>query len=370
MEQWKYDLIAQVTSSKIFPARTQAAAYRKVLVHLSEHSAGDDGHSRRGTRIQTQFELKTGGSNAIKRLALLLKKYFKTVEGRHLPRQIEIVYGRNVDPSERYTVRFPLNKRALGWLFWKPYIEQQKYPTFVAYGLPLFLTDANHHVFTRYFNVNDEDKVKQRKLKGKTVRPFVAAGDLLAAVACSRWLAEQQVTVDYKSFKAEDGMKALENATDLHSNVIAVGSKRVNGILNLYQCGKLRDAERHYLPFRLDVDYVAEVNGDGRRTGVRYRDKRRNRITSVPVVITRRVGIRHVANAVTLIASNHGRAVARAAELLTTEDDLEKLFKDPRLQSWLPTPPPNFQILLSVEVPVDEETAGDFDVVDVWPRAT
>jgi hypothetical protein len=369
MEKWKYDLIARVTSSKAFPARTQAPAYRRVLVHLAEHSAGDDSHSRRGTRLQTKFELKTGGSNAVKRLALLLKKYFKTVEGRQLPRQIEIVYGRNVDPSERYTVRFPLNKRALGWVFWKPHMEQ-KYSTFIAYGLPLFLTDKNHRVFTRYFNVNDADKVKLRKLKGEIARPFVAAGDLLAAIACSRWLAEQQVTVDYKSFKAEDGMKALENATDLHSNVIAVGSKRVNGILNLYQCGKLRNAERQYLPFRLDVDYVAEVNGDGRRTGVRYKDKRRNKITSVPVVITRRVGIRHVANAVTLIASNHGRAVARAAELLTTEDDLEKLFEDPHLQPWLKALPPNFQILLRVEVPADEETAGDFDVVDAWPRDT
>jgi hypothetical protein len=365
MEQWKYDFIEQVTSSKQFRARSNGGVDHKLLIYLAEHSTREDRDARSGILLQHRFRLKTGSSNFIRRLITQLHRYFKSREGRQHPWRIEILYGNKIHPDDHYRVLFTINKHALRRIFWRPYLEQ-KYPTFIAYGLPLFEKSTDQTEFKRVFNVNDEDKARSEGWEGQICWPFVAAGDLLAAFSCNRFLSEQQVSVDFKAFKATEGMTELQKATDLHSNVIAVGSVRVNGVLDLYQCHELKKAARRYLPFRLSLDDVTEVDDDEQTVDPPHKEIQRRDWSSVPVVITRRVGVRHNRNAVTLIASNHGRAVARAAELLTSEDELQELFEDSRLQPWLANMPANFQILLRVKVPVREETAAGWDLVDVW----
>jgi hypothetical protein len=365
MEQWKYDFIKQVTSSKQFQARSNGDVDHKLLIYLAEHSTREDRDARSGVLLQHKFRLRTGSSNFIRRLITQLHRYFKSREGRQHPWRIEILYGTKIQPDDHYRVLFTINKHALRRIFWRPYLEEA-YPTFIAYGLPLFSRSEDQGTFKRIFNINDEETASLEGVEGDICWPFVAAGDLLAAFSCNRFLSEQQVPVDFKAFKATDGMEELQKATDLHSNVIAVGSMRVNGVLDLYQRHDMKKASRRYLPFRLNLDDVTQVDDGEQAVGPPHKETRSRGVSSVPVVITRRVGVRHTRNAVTLIASNHGRAVARAAELLTSEDELQELFEDSRLQPWLTSMPANFQILLRVKVPVREETAAGWDLVDVW----
>lgn len=262
-------------------------------------------------------------------------------------------------------MRFVPNPKGLAQLFWKPHLDK-RFPTFITYGVPLFFKTHDQILFVRHVDRNvPPNEAQLEKGNVEISRPFVAHGDLLAVVACQRWLLDQGVDVRFASFHADHELTALSAATSDDAAVLVLGSTRVNGLLSYYQQLALRDAPRKHLPFRLDRYNVIRVDDRGNQVGSTYEELPGHKTMSVPVVITRRHGA--MKNSVTMIGSNHGRAVFGTARALTDEKEIVDLFQDPRLQRWLNGMPANFQILARVEVLAEEEVAGKLTIEDVWP---
>lgn len=369
MDRWKKDLIGAATTSPAFPSRDRER-HRRVLEHLASHSSRHDREVRSERYLEEEFLLDGATARVfLQRLERGLEHYFASDEGQRHVHRIEILRGKGVAPEDRYTVRFPLNRTALARIFWQPHLDE-RYRTFLAYGIPLFIRNTEQTIFTRYVDVNSQADEKLKSRMGETDEvcwPFVTHGDLQATIECLRWLADRDVRVQFAAFNASDQLHALEKATRDDANVIAVGSTRVNGILDEYQRLELlrtKGNARRFLPFRVRTYDVIEIDDREELVGRPFEEHRKGGTSIVPVVITRRLGAKR--NSVTLIASNHGRAVHRVAELLTHDDELHDLFQDPRLQAWLPELPAQFQILLCVTVLAHEAMAGTFTVEDVW----
>jgi len=364
----KKSLIAAVTSSDAFHSHNRIL-HRELLEHLATHSSRQDRHLRTEEYLKKFFHPGYSGkvSMFLLRLAQTLSDYFDTEEGQRHTHRIEIVRGRkDVHPDDRNSIRFPLNRKALARRFWNAYLDDH-IPTFIVYGVPLFIKSADQKIFTRHADVNVPAAARRKKLRGKVSFPFVAHGDLLAAVELHRWMVEQGMLVNFAPFKANDNLDSLLKATSKDANIIAVGSTRVSGILAEYQRLPLRkkENEQKYLPFRLRLYDAVRLNDRQKKIGAAIEEEESGSVLSVPVIITRRAGV--IRGSVTLVASNHGRAVARACQILTNDDDLSELFQDERLQKWIGELPVHFQILLRVDVFAGETMGGKFTVEDVWP---
>ena len=369
MEPWKTDLIDAVVSSEAFPS-DNPELHKRLLKHLAQHSGAAERELRTTEYLRRQFfhrDYRGSIGMFLMRLELSLDKYFESAEGRQHFRRIEVVRGYGVSAEERYSIRFPVNRSALARIFWQPYLNE-RFETFLAYGLPLFVRSADQRKFTRYAEVNVRAEVQPEHLgnpQGEVCWPFVADGDLRAVFALHRWLHEEGVRVGFAAFTAGDILGSLSRATEDDAGVIAVGSTRANGILSGYQKLplRLRNASRAHLPFRLSLYEVLQYD-EQEQVVDRHGEAHGEIESSIPVVITRRRGVKR--NIATVIASNHGRAVQRTAEILTNEDEIQELFSDERLQSWLPKMPTHFQILLRVIVSTQEDIAGPFSVERVW----
>jgi hypothetical protein len=367
MEEWKADLISTTTASEEFPSENRPLD-RRILEHLAEHSYREQRAVRTERYLaETFFPADYGGKIAmyVLRLGNRLARYFASDAGLQQPYQMELVRGRHVDPGERYAIRFVLNGAALLQSFWDPHLDR-RVRTLVSYGVPLFVRKEDHSVFTRRVTMNIPSDAGGAEDGGEICWPFVAHGDLLAAVELDRWLTARNIPTSLGAFKADDGLQMLGNLTASDLNVIALGSTRVNGILEQYQRLVLRakrGAEPRYLPFRLRMFDVVRVDHDEHSVATFVEEHHRG-MSNVPVVITRRSGA--IRNFITLIASNHGRAVFRAAQILTQENDLRELFADERLRGWTVAMPANFQIVLMVTVLAQEDLAGTYVVEDVW----
>jgi len=364
---WKMELIASAAASDAFPSKDKPL-HRKVLEHLAEHSSPQDRSQRTERFLEEKFLPAGYGGKVptfISRLAHALETYFASEEGQRHPYRIEILRGKGVPPSERYAVRFSVNPNGLLRLFWRPYLDVRAV-TFIAYGVPLFFRSADQTVFLRQADINVPGDAPPEKV-GEICWPFVAHGDLLAANEVNRWLASQGVMVNFASFKADDGFRTLGHSTSNDANVVVLGSTRVNGILQEYQrleIGGPKQSPSLYLPFRLRLYDVVRVDENEQPVGNPYAEEHGARTSSVPVVITRRPGM--IRNWVTMIASNHGRAVHRAAQILTNANELHELFGDERLRGWIDNLPSHFQLVLRVTVLAHEEMAGAFSLDDVW----
>lgn len=369
MEPWQEDLIQTVVSSNAFPSDNREL-HRQILKHLARHSSPSDRDLRKSDYLRDHFfhkNYKGAVGMFLSRLEHSLDQYFESVEGRTSFNRIELLRGYGVPPEERYSLRFPVNKSALSRIFWRPYLSE-RFETFIAYGVPLFIRGADQKKFTRYADVNVRSAVKSEhrdQPSDQVCWPFVAHGDLLAVFNIYRWLREQGVRVDYADFTAGDVLGSLSRATEDDAGVIALGSTRVNGILKGYQKLplRLRKGSRRHLPFRVRLYDVLEYDEEDQHIDTHVEEHDRIE-SSIPVVITRRRGVKR--NIATLIASNHGRAVQRTAEILTNEDELQELFEDERLQTWLPKLPTHFQILLRVSVSTQEDVGGAFTVEKTW----
>jgi len=369
MESWQADLIDAVVSSEAFPS-DNPELHKRLLKHLAQHSGAAERELRSTEYLRRQFfhrDYRGSIGMFLMRLESSLDKYFQSAEGKRHFRRIEVVRGYGASTEDRYSIRFPVNKSALARLFWQPYLNE-RFKTYLAYGLPLFIRSVDQRKFTRFAEVNVRADVQAEHLgdpQGEVCWPFVADGDLRAVFKLYRWLHEEGVRVDFGAFTAGDILGSLSRATDDDAGVIAVGSTRANGILTGYQKLplRLRSTSRAHLPFRLSLYEVLEYDEQDQVVG-RHGETHGEIESSIPVAITRRRGVKR--NTATLIASIHGRAVQRAAEILTNEDEIQELFSDERLQSWLPKMPTHFQILLRVIVSTQEDIAGPFTVERVW----
>jgi hypothetical protein len=368
MDSWKSELISTVTESEAFPSHNRRL-HAQILKHLALHSSREDRDLRTEKYLRQEFFQETYAgkiSMYLKRLAEGLDRYFTSEEGERKKYRVEMLRGAEVPADDRYAIRFPLNRKALRRLFWLPYLDE-RLPTFIAYGVPLFVRNSNQTIFTRYADVNVQSDFKSNDSSDEICWPFVAHGDLLATMELHRWLAGQGISVNFGPFKAGDDLHTLLQMTSGDANVIALGSIRVNGILDAYQRLPLRaargDAPKSF-PFRLRLYDVVQLDNREKEVGTPHEEEKSATMSSVPVVISRRKGA--IRNSVTLVASNHGRAVSRACQILTNEDEIHELFQDQRLQPWLIDLPTNFQILLRVNILAHEDMGGSFSVEDVW----
>ncbi|HEX8411809.1 MAG TPA: hypothetical protein VF883_23375 [Thermoanaerobaculia bacterium] len=366
MEEWKSELIATVVSSDAFPSDNKELDQR-VLEYLAEHSLREQRGDRTERHLAEKFfPIGYGGKIAmyISRLDEHLGRYFATNEGRRQTHRIEIIRGRQIDPADRYAICFVLNGQGLLHTFWQAFIDR-RVRTLVAYGVPLFLRNAEQTVFKRNATVNVPADVKAPDLSEEICWSFVKHGDLLAAFELTRWLTAQGVVADLGAFKADSGLQAFANLpADL--NVIVLGSIRANGILDEYQQLELRsvrDIAPRHLPFRLRLFDVVRVDAE-QRVVATFGEERHRGTSRVPVVITRRRGANR--SFITLIASNHGRAVFRAAQLLTRDAELQDMFSDDRFRGWAAKMPETFQLLLYVTVLAREDVGGPWVLEDVW----
>jgi hypothetical protein len=344
---------------------SKKAEYVKVLRFLAENSGRDRRRERtRGIRLVLPEDYGVDLSTYLKRIQHLLDKFFDSPPGQQHEHRIRIVIGR---PGEHhpdlYDLRFPLNTNSLVKRFW---VMDATAETFIVYGLPLFVRESGPVTFRRIADRNLEAK----EPPGTDVRfPFVAHGDLLAAVALTELFTSQHVAVRLGAFKAQHTVKHLLKETPRSSDAVILGSVRVSGILEEYQSTHVLEASdgqpARYLPFRLRIHDVVRMDDDGHEVGEPYAEETGLHETVVPVVITRRRGKLEESD-VTLIASNHGMAVYRAVQVLTDSGLLRQLFDHPRLRPWEKALPRVFQILLKIVVLNDETKATSVTVEDIW----
>jgi hypothetical protein len=368
MEEWKLELIAEAIDSDAFPGK-EKALYRSILEHLVEHSSPAQRHQRTERFLVEKFFPPGYGGNgamAVKRLEHYLERFYASDEGRRQMHRMVLHRGKAADPAHRYSVAFVLSPDGVLRAFWRPYLARAQ--TIVAYGVPLFIRSADQQHFRRDATLNIPSDFKSANASEEICYPFVAHGDLLAAVDLERWLTAQQVRVNLAWFKATDRVQSLgRGPTTDEANVIAVGSIRVNGILDDYQRLELHSSTsngRRNVPFRLTNFDVVRVDEAGLEIG-RFEETHLEDRSTVPVVITRRAGAVRNRSTVTLIASNHGRAVARVAQILTGHE-LGDLLAEERLRDWATKLPETFQLVLRVTVPKEEDGALGWTLEDFW----
>lgn len=371
MEQWQRQLIADVTGDALFKSRTRERD-REMLEYLATHSSSDARAKRSEPHLRDFFPSHFNGSiqTYIAQLEHKLRRYFERPDAIKHKHCVVLLRGSEVPADSTYSVAFPSNPRALVRRFWNPYIDTHADagPVLLIYGVPLFTRSEDQRIFTRRADWNVESDVAKGRSKHEICWPFVAHGDIQAAMELNRWFVQQGVPAAFADYKANSRLKDVIQGRPMGTNVIAVGSTRVNGILAEYQELRLRGhASRQYLPFHLQIYNVVEMDDHGAPVGPPIEEKTRIDATVVPVVITRRHGAIQDQSCITLIASNHGRAVHQTATILTDHDQINKLFDDERLQQWRETLPLDFQIVLSVEVLDSEQVGGEFSVISVWP---
>ena len=369
MEKWKLDLLDAVAESNAFSVRRTHERYVDSLRHLAASSKPADRTKRTGAALKELFleGCATSVPVFIERLQSLLDIYF-IGEGHEHKYRIRIIRQKRTGSVNRqvdlYALEYPLNgEEPLKRLFWEPHLDPHT-PALIVYGVPMFVQSKEKTVFTRNVIENSEGAVKLKR--GQRIAwPYVTLGDMECSLRLTRFLSVRGVEVKTNGCRPDVPFTELFESNSEEMSGIIVGSTRVNPYLKGYQRLALKNAsvERHF-PFRLETFTVDEVDERGRKTNRRIGEKKYSTFSHVPAVITRRAGAK--GSPVTLIASNHGRAVHRVGEILTEEKHLRKLLTDPLLQAWSDTLPSQFQIVLRIRVEDDESLAGDYSVEAAW----
>lgn len=298
--------LISVASAGFGPSKK--AEYVKVLRFLAENSGRDRRRERtRDIRLVLPEDYGVDLSTYLKRIQHLLDKFFDSPAGQQHERRIQVVIGR---PGEHhpdlYDLRFPLNTNSLVKRFW---IMDATAETYIVYGLPMFVRDSDPITFRRIADRN----LEAEEPPGTDVRfPFVAHGDLLAAVALTELFTSQHVPVRLGAFKAQHTVKNLLKETPRNSDAVILGSVRVSGILEEYQSTHVLEPSdgqpARYLPFRLRIHDVVRMDDHGQAVGEPFAEEtglprnRRARSDHSPAGETRRVGC-HAHR----VQSRHGR---------------------------------------------------------------
>jgi hypothetical protein len=293
----------------------------------------------------------------LKKLQRCLDKFFDD-EGSGFERRIRIQFsepGQKRNPNQ-YAVDYPLN-HGQGWytrLFWKNYLPT-RVPTLIAYGVPLFESNDDYDVFTRKTWCNQDHEIKDQEM---ACYPFVALGEVLAMMDIIAWLTGKGVKVTYTGYsRKHDASDVLQDAAE--ANGVWLGTASVNGVLHGYQRYKP-------FPFILGNEDITEhqdsLEGPVIET---YIDRTiiKGETGMAHVLVSRRPGKR--TKTITMIASNHGRAIQRMGQLLTRESEIKQLFETQALTS-LTELPNEFQLLFEVEIHAKESVPGAWKLIRWW----
>jgi hypothetical protein len=321
-----------------------------LLQHLHRHPRGvDEAEIAKELLKDPNWDPRRGTIRvAIHRLRGELRTFFNYLEGKHSDFRLDIPRGtpyrieviKNVlhyDPIER---------------FWDAHFNNGA-PNLIISTEPLFFWDQGRRCFVRYLDINDEsaslDAGHIRDLlppnhPARELTPcfhYQPSGDANACQKIRAW------------FQQQDGIsvKFSRDCTDrevLGHNLIVLGNNRTNKYLRTLQKG---------LGFSLGDDRII-VQGGKKKRRREYFDLKETPDDKagryVYAVVTRRPSLVNQRCA-TIIGGNHGRAVEKVAEYLTTEQTLDGLYR------WLGLSPEaelpsQFQLLFRIQT-VDFELA-------------
>ncbi len=271
-----------------------------------------------------------------------LAAYFAT-EGRREPLRLEIPrgqYGVIFTPAEQ-EAETSEPERALS-RFWAPYLTGRA-PNVIIYTEPLFFRDNRGH-FYRDWYINDPSGCQQVQelLKSCGLGPFepayhyLSAGEVHCMLSLSRMFHEMGVPVETRSSRVTSWNELR------HVNLILLGSPRTNPFLSCLQSDE---------PFIVTCDAIENRRPQPgelpRYAGLRRMDGALARRTEYALV-TRRPALLSGC-AITMIASNHGKAIEGAGHFLTLDDRVNDLL--PALRAAGETQiASRFQLLMRVEM--------------------
>lgn len=282
--------------------------------------------------------------NATKRLRSELQAFSNTDVGRRLPIQFEVplsYWGLKVKDKDPYVKSF-----------WKSYIplETSKQATVpIVYTEHLFFSHKADSYLVRHPEVNNNDMdiggtVNVFKDAGDTFYPtrqFVNANDVQGLHRLSSFFNKLIISTEVLPAHGT-GLRRLLYGR----NIVVVGNPRTSPLIEQLQ----QEAN-------LDFQFVS--NGltvhNPQQDEQSFYETPYNSSSLLYGTISRFFSS-SLASIVTMIISNHGRAISAATHLLTTDLSLDQIIKDlPKADDG--KLPEEFELLLSVHAPSEEDSA-------------
>lgn len=356
--------------SRIFASRHFAFAdsLRRILQYLCDHAAGPDARPLKEHEIAVSalgrhesFDPKTDPVVRVSMASIRdrLRAYFET-EGRSERLSLQIpkgkylaVFGeRDVTPAPEPPAPARLERPALR-RFWRAYTVSPS-PSVLMYTEPLFWRDDEAGLYTRNLYLNDR-KARSAEL-GKKVphRPgaklqpcyhYLSSGEIQCSFSLIRMFQEMGMVLDMRNAR-------LSSLADFrHASLILLGCTRTNHFMDTMQ------GTRGFVITDSTIENTEPRAGEQKTyRGERYLDGKLPRFTEYALV-TRRPGLAP-GSAVTIVASNHGRAVQGAGNLLTLETEVAALLAKMGLGPEEAVPE-HFQALFRVEmIDLDDEVVN------------
>lgn len=344
------DLISLLNQHRALPRSSNAPGMEwKILKALAdkETSAEDLADSLDSNAATVRTNLS--------RLKANLDKFFdKTIAGQECVERLDVAQeGRGtVGRQQPYILKLKRNKHPVAQ-FWAPHRGTKQ--TLLVWTEPLVFYDRKNRCYIRYLDLN-ADSADRRKIAALVPAGHPASG----LVACFGYQSSGDVAAVYH---LEQRLKALaidtkraltrqSNEEEVYmSNSVVIGNYRMNPYVALLQDGfDIKVQERSVTIARPVSEEEAEPHVD--YEPVEEPEKHNN--AAAYVVVTRRPNL-HFRSTVTMIAGNHGRAIEKTAEFLTSEDELEDLWTK-RLGAGHGNWPDRFQILF--KIPVSRDLPG------------
>jgi len=356
------DLLARIMAS---PQFAPVDSLRPILQYLFERSLEPNSVPPKEYEIAVQamhrpasFNPKTDPIIRVNMAAIRARlcSYFEG-PGRNEPVCVSIPKGQyrlcyfERGPQEGGTER-PSGSLDACKRFWKPYLSGHV-PNILVYSELLFFRDSRGN-YVRSIYVNDratgladlKERFPEMPVAGlKPSFHFASAGEMRAILEMEHTFYEMHVPLKVRN------SRFFSWAEVQRSNLILLGSSRTNMFLDSLQGKEC---------FVISGDCIHNVeprpSEESRYRGQQFMDGKLERLVEYAVV-TRRPGVVGE-SAVTLIASNHGRAMQGAGETLACEERLGTLLEGMGYGSSSPLPP-HFQILLRVDmIDFDEEVVS------------
>lgn len=354
---------------RIFASRHFAFAdsLRRILQYLCEHAAGPEARPLKEYEIAVSalnrpesFDPKTDPVVRVSMASIRdrLRAYFDT-EGRaetlvlQIPKgKYQAVFGERTDTPGPAPDPARAERPALRRL-WRPYGGPGAFNV-LMYTEPLFFRDDETGTYTRNLYLNDraarpaEVRQKIPHREGAKLEPcyhYLSSGEIQLSFSLIRMFHELGLALDMRNAR-------LSSLNDLrYANLILLGCTRTNHFMDTMQ------ANEGFVLTAKTIENTDPRPGEEKTyRGRRYLDGKLPRFTEYALV-TRRPGLAP-GSAVTVIASNHGRALQGAGHLLTLENQVQALLEAMGLGPTDPIPD-SFQALFEVEmIDLDDEVVN------------
>ncbi|HEY3940809.1 MAG TPA: hypothetical protein VGL97_25505 [Bryobacteraceae bacterium] len=234
--------------------------------------------------------------------------------------------------------------------FWRPYLAERS--NLLLHTEPLFFRDGRgNYIRNLYLNdpsMDSREIADRLGCEADSIQPcfhYLSAGEVHCVFSLMRLFHDLG-----KNLQIVNSRLSSWNETR-HSNLILIGSTRTN---------RFMDALQEQSDFVLTDEEIRNLspreNEQNCYRGYRYRDGKLHRFSEY-ALITRRQGATP-GSSVTVIASNHGRAIEGVGNFLTLGGEIAKLLARMELDR-APVLPDRFQVLVRVDmIDLDDEVVN------------